>query len=59
MTNAAIAEVCKTFFYGAENKMGHLFPKEFGNKVPSTAVALVALSGAEVLILYYSDLLCA
>lgn len=31
-----------SFFYGADNKLGDLFSKEFGQAVPSMAVALVA-----------------
>ncbi|KAF7975803.1 hypothetical protein HWV62_8485 [Athelia sp. TMB] len=41
LTHPAIGEVCRIFFYGASNKLGHEFPDEFGSEVPDMAIALV------------------
>lgn len=41
LTHPAIGEVCRIFFYGASNKLGHEFPNEFGSAVPDMAIALV------------------
>lgn len=39
--NPAIGEICRLFFYGASNRMGHEFPDEFGSQIPEMAIALV------------------
>ena len=41
LTHPAVGELCRIFFYGASNKLGHEFPDEFESEVPDMAVALV------------------
>ncbi|KAF7975622.1 hypothetical protein HWV62_9215 [Athelia sp. TMB] len=41
LTHPAVGELCRIFFYGASNKLGHEFPDEFESEVPDMAIALV------------------
>ena len=46
-----VAELCEQFFYGAPNRLGQLFPKEFKG-VPKMAVVLVAMAISKTVPLY-------
>ena len=41
-THPAIADLRKSFYYGMDKGLGHLFPEVFGKEVPTPAVVLVA-----------------
>ena len=47
----AVAELCEQFFYGAANRLGWLFLKEF-KEVPKMAVILVAMAVSKTVPLY-------
>lgn len=61
LTNCAIQELCEQFF-GAANRLGWLFPKEF-REVPEMVVVLVATAVSETVpqcpsLTPYTDYMC-
>lgn len=62
LTNCAIQELCEQFFFGAANRLGWLFPKEF-KEVPEMVVVLVATAVSETVpqcpsLTPYADYMC-